>query len=343
MEVNISQAISLINACLGSGLVPMMKGSPGIGKSDIVHGIEQQKNLKGIDLRLSQCDPTDVNGFPQFRDGKATYIPMDTFPTEHDPLPVDEDGKEMNGWVLFLDEFNSAPIAVQAAAYKLVLDRKVGQFKLHPKVYIVCAGNRENDGAIVNETSTAMQSRLVHFQLMVSLDEWLKWAALNDVNFMITSYLQFKPDHIYTFKPDHTDETYACPRTWAFANRLMKVRSVDHEDFLPLMSGALSEGVATEFKTFCEIYKELVTIDDILKSPTTLAVPTRPDILFALTGTISHHATKENLPTLLKYILRMPPEFQIVTLKEAIRKTRDLMRVPEMIDWVSSQGRELLG
>lgn len=343
MEVNITQAISLINACFRVGLVPMMKGSPGIGKSDIVHGIEQDKNLKGIDLRLSQCDPTDINGFPQFRDGKATYIPMDTFPTEHDPLPVDEDGKPMNGWVLFLDEFNSAPVAVQAASYKLVLDRKIGQFKLHPKVYIVCAGNRENDGAIVNETSTAMQSRLVHFQLTVSLNEWLKWAAKNDVSFMITSYLNFKPDHIYTFKPDHTDETYACPRTWAFANKLMGVREIDHEDFLPLMAGTLGEGVATEFKTFCEIYKELITVEDILKNPVGIAMPQRADILFALTGSVAHHATRENLPDLLKFIYRMPPEFQIVTLKEAIRKNRTLMTVPEMIQWVSKQGQELLG
>jgi MoxR-like ATPase len=46
---------------LAAGLVPNITGSPGIGKSDIIRGIAKQFRLKVIDLRLSQCDPTDLN------------------------------------------------------------------------------------------------------------------------------------------------------------------------------------------------------------------------------------------------------------------------------------------
>ena len=92
-------------------LVPMLIGSPGCGKSQIVHAIAKMYNLFVIDLRLSQCDPTDLLGFPHIFGAKAGYLPMNTFPIEGDKIP-----EGYSGWLLFFDEFNSAPPSVQAAA-----------------------------------------------------------------------------------------------------------------------------------------------------------------------------------------------------------------------------------
>ena len=327
----------MIKVCFNAGMVPMLRGSPGLGKSDIVHGIARENNFEVIDMRLSQSDPTDLNGFPKFTGDRAGYAPMDTFPLETDELP---EGK--NGWVLFLDEFNSAPLSVQAAAYKLVLDRRVGKFKLHDRVFIVCAGNKEDDGAIVNETSTAMQSRLVHMELVVDLPEWLNWAAKNDISPMITSYLQFKPDHIYTFKPNHEDLTYACPRTWAFANKLMKLAPPGSIDFFPLMAGALSEGVGAEFNAYTKVYLELPNMADIMKDPANIRVSEDPSVLYALTGALSHHATKDNIAEMLKFINRMPAEFQVITVRDMVRRDKELWRVPAMVEWVAKAGKEYL-
>lgn len=116
-QVKISQAISMITKYLRVGLVPMLRGSPGMGKSSIVHQIAKEYNLLVIDLRLSQCDPTDLMGFPQIKGNKAGYVPMETFPIEGDALPVNpETGEQYAGWLLFLDEFNGATTAVQASA-----------------------------------------------------------------------------------------------------------------------------------------------------------------------------------------------------------------------------------
>ena len=111
MQVKISQAVRMITTAIKAQVVPFLKGSPGSGKSQIVHQIAKVYNLQVIDLRLSQCDPTDLAGFPTIVDGKADYMPMKHFPIEGDPLP-----KGMSGWLLFLDEANSAPPAIQAAA-----------------------------------------------------------------------------------------------------------------------------------------------------------------------------------------------------------------------------------
>ena len=111
MEIKLSRAAELITLALKANLVPMVHGSPAIGKSSIVKWIAKKFNLKLIDLRLSQCDPTDLLGFPYIFGNRAGYRPMETFPIMGDEIP-----KGYNGWLLFLDELTSASTAVQAAA-----------------------------------------------------------------------------------------------------------------------------------------------------------------------------------------------------------------------------------
>lgn len=336
MEVRPSQASEMITKCIKAKLVPMIEGSPGTGKSQIVHKIAQDYNLKVIDLRLSQCDPTDLNGFPNIVKDRACYLPMNTFPIEGDEIP-----KGYAGWLLFLDEFNSAPPATQAAAYKLVLDRMIGTHHLHKNVAIVCAGNKETDGAIVQPMSTALQSRLVHMELVTDMKEWLVWAAQNDVDPRITSYINFKPSQLYTFTPDHTDKTYACPRTWAFSDRILKVAEFSDPTLLPLLAGTISEGVAREFMGFCKIHENLPKLEAILKNPMGLAIPDEPSILFALTGSLSHHITEDTSDAVLSYVQRMPIEFQVICIRETVHRNRKLLGHPAVQKWVAKNAMEM--
>lgn len=61
MQVNSKQAKDMLASILKARLVPMLGGSPGIGKSAIVKQIAEEFNLELIDIRLSYCDPTDLN------------------------------------------------------------------------------------------------------------------------------------------------------------------------------------------------------------------------------------------------------------------------------------------
>lgn len=330
MQVKVSQAISMITKAIKAKLVPMLIGSPGSGKSQIVHQIAKEYGLKVIDLRLSQCDPCDLMGFPQITNGKAGYMPMITFPIEGDEVPTG-----YNGWLLFLDEFNSAPPAVQAASYKLVLDRMVGTHHLHKNVAIVCAGNLETDNAIVQPMSTALQSRLLHLELVVDMKEWVDWAATAGIDHRITSYINFKPGNLFTFQADHSDHTYACPRTWEFANRIMKVAEIGTPDLLPLLAGTLSEGVAREFLGFCKIYQDLPKIEYIVVNPDSVRVPDEPSILYALTGAISHHMTHEICEPLMKFVNRLPIEFQVVCVKETLRRNTPIKSHKAIQSWIA--------
>ena len=336
MQVKVSQAVSMIAKFIRARLVPMITGSPGIGKSNIVHQIAAEYGLKVIDMRLAQCDPTDLLGFPSIQGAKASYVPMDTFPVEGDPIP-----QGYKGWLIFLDEMNSAPMAVQSAAYKLILDRMVGNHKLHKNVAIVAAGNLETDNAIVQPMSTALQSRMAHLELIADAKEWVDWASSNGIDYRITSYINFRPDALYTFSPDHTDKTYASPRTWEFANRVLQVADASTPEALPMLAGTISEGVAREFLGFCKIHMSLPKLADIIAAPTTIAVPDEPSILFAMTGALGNNANKENIGALMKFIQRMPVEFQVVTLRETIRRNKELIQHEAVRDWVTKSATDL--
>lgn len=195
-----------------AGLVAMITSSPGLGKSAIARNIAKKFNLALIDLRLSQLDPTDLIGFPTHNGERMGYAPPEHFPLEGlDNLPKGKDG-----WLLFLDEFSSASLSVQAAGYKLVLDRQVGKYNLHKNVAIVCAGNKETDSAIVNRMSTAMQSRLIHLELDVDIKTWLSWASENGIDYRVVSYIESRPEHLHQFDPNHNDKTFACPQHSGF-------------------------------------------------------------------------------------------------------------------------------
>lgn len=323
---------------LMAGLVPLILGSPGIGKSDLARLIAKKFNLFVIDIRLSQHDPVDLSGFPSPRGEKVAYLPLDMFPLEGDPIP-----KGYSGWLIFLDELPSAAPATQAAAYKLILDRMIGQFHLHKNVAIIAAGNKETDNAIVHPLSTALQSRFVHLELGIHLGDWLDWAAGSQIDHRITSYLNFKSEHLYTFSPNHTDRTYACPRTWAFTDAIIKKGKVDPTKLenSHLFAGAVSEGVGREFQEFCRIQNELPTLADIISRPETTHVSDDPGITYAMTGFLANHATEQNLGQLLTYLSRMPVEFQVICLRDVVRRHVALRNNKHLMAWVTTTGAQL--
>jgi hypothetical protein len=343
MIVNTKQAIDHITLAIRARLVAMLHGDPGIGKSAIVQALADKFKLKLIDIRLSQVDPTELNGFASIQGDIAKYIPMNTFPLADAPLPKDADGKPMNGWLLFLDELPSAPLSVQAASFKLTLDRQVGQHDLHKNVAIICAGNLSTNGAIVNRISTPMQSRLVHFELATDVEAWTEWASKNKLDFRVISFVHNLPDKLHAFDPNHSDKTFACPRTWEFVSKILTVAgSTPLRDLLPLIAGTIGEGAAREFIMYTETLSEMATIDEILRDPLNAKLKDEPSLLYAASHLVATHAKKANIDTLMKFVSRMPFEFETITLQNILRREESLKDEPVIQDWIVEKGEALL-
>lgn len=336
MAVKPSVARQMIVATMQCGLIPFLIGSPGIGKSEIYQSIADEGKLFLIDLRVSGSDPTDFNGFPDCNGKKATYLPFDTIPVVGDKIP---DGYV--GWLLLLDEYNSGSPAVHAATYKLLLNHMVGAHKVHPKVWICCAGNKETDNAIVNPLSTALQSRIVHIEMEPDLQDFLTWWSTKGLTHTIPAFLNFSNKNFHTFKPDHTDFTYACSRTWYFAGKFIDKLGLDNPLIRPLLNGTISQGVTSEYLQFCRIYKYLPTIAALEANPETIDVPVSPGTLFAIVGFIGSHVTMKNIDQVSKYISRLPMEFQVVCYRDIQRRSPDATRSAAFQKWALANHREL--
>ena len=275
-------------------------------------------------------------GLPSIKENRATYTPMDLFPLEDTPIPAG-----YNGFLLFLDEFNSASLAVQAASYKLVLDRKVGQHTLHPKTAVICAGNLGTNGAIVNRMSTAMQSRLVHLELCTDIELWTEWASKNKLDHRVISYVHSQPDNLHNFDPKHNDKTFACPRTWEFVSRILSNTMTNLKELLPVIAGAIGEGVARTFIAYTLTIGNLPTIEQIVKNPTGAPLKEEPALLYAVSHMIAAYTKKHNLVNLMKYITRMPIEFETITLQNILRRDETLIQEQVIQDWIAVKGQEL--
>lgn len=338
MRVYNENAISLktmagfLPTLLKAGIVPYIKGSPAIGKSSIAHQLAKKANLVVIDVRLAECDPTDLHGFPYFdqETKKASYFPLSTFPTTQDVKPVGT-----NGWLLLLDEFSNAPMAVQAAAYRLVLDREVGQHKLHDDVYIIAAGNLETDNAAAQPMSSALVSRFAIFEVNVNQKEWNEWAASAGIDYRITAYINFMPEHLYTFNPNTAEQSYASPRTWAMMHSVLKVMPNISLNEMPVLSSLVGRGVASDFLTFLELQNDLPTFEAIVANPSGIPLKKDLSILWALMGMVSHKVSETTLDQVLVFVKRFTDDLQVVAMREIIQRHPELKNKPSFNTWIN--------
>lgn len=335
LTVNPKECEEQVLHLLSRDLVPMIVGSPGISKSAVMQRVAKKLNLKVIDWRGSSADPTDTNGLPRHNEetGKAEYCPFDTFPLDTDEIPEGYDG-----FIILMEEFNSAPRAVQAAAYKVVLDKLVGNDKkLHPKCKIVALGNKKTDGAIVNPMSTALQSRVITLEMNSDIQESQDFITRN-FDSRIAAYAYFRPENIHNFDPKHTDYSYSCMRTWEFCHKIVDGIS-NVEPYQKSICGTLGRASGLEFVAFCSIYEELPNIQDIVKIPETYPMPSKQDVLFALASAVSDNMNKTNAEALIKFAMRMPIEHKLLIVQLLFKRDPELA-LSDVTDPIVTEVRE---
>jgi hypothetical protein len=240
----------------------MIWGPPGIGKSDLVSQVcNSYANSLLIDVRLSLWDPTDIKGIPHYNSVENTmqWAP----PTE---LPNEELAAQYDTIFLFLDELNGGAPAVQAAAYQLILNRKVGTYKLPDNVVIIAAGNRETDKGVTYRMPKPLANRFVHYEVRVDFPTWSIWATDNNQNPDVVGYLTFAKGDLYNFDPASNDRSFGTPRTWSFVSEILEdVDDFSDEEVTDMVAGAVGEGLALKFKAHRQVASKLPNPTLILK------------------------------------------------------------------------------
>ena len=234
-------------------------GPPGIGKSELVAEIAQELGGYMIDLRLGQMEPTDIRGIPFYNkdSGKMDWAePVD--------LPTEEFASQYPVVVLFLDEMNSAAPSVQAAAYQLILNRRVGKYFLPDNVVMVAAGNRESDKGVTYRMPTPLANRFIHQEMRVDFPSWQDWAVNNDVHKDVVGYLSFAKQDLYDFDPKSASRAFATPRSWTFVSQFLEDDDVDDDTLMNLIAGTVGEGLAVKFMAHRKVAGRMPKPEDIL-------------------------------------------------------------------------------
>jgi len=234
-------------------------GPPGIGKSEVVADITRELGGFMIDLRLGQMDPTDIRGIPFFNReaGKMDWAP----PID---LPDEELASQYPIVVLFMDEMNSAAPAVQAAAYQLVLNRRIGRYRLPDNVVMIAAGNRESDKGVTYRMPTPLANRFVHVEMRADFATWQDWAVQKGIHKDVVGYLSFAKQDLYDFDAKSLSRSFATPRSWTFVSELLEDEDLDDATATDLIAGTVGEGLAVKFQAHRRISGKLPKPEDIL-------------------------------------------------------------------------------
>nr|WP_319493165.1 MoxR family ATPase [uncultured Desulfobacter sp.] len=304
-------------------------GPPGIGKSQVVRQTAAGLDLKLIDIRAVLLDPVDLRGIPRIsQDGRSHWCAPAFLPTE-------------GSGVLFLDELNAAPPLVQAACYQLVLDRKLGEYRLPDNWSVVAAGNREQDRAVSHRMPSALANRFVHIDFEVDADQWLEWAQQSGISRQVRAFIRFRPSLLHDFDPKRETRAFASPRSWEFVSRLLE-SNPDPEMINELVAGAVGKGAAAEFTGFMALWHQLPSPSDIMSDPDGISVPDNPAVLFALSEMMGAAMTIDNISLVMSWARRLPPEFSVLLMREAVRKTPRIVETSAFSDWASMNAQILV-
>ena len=328
-----SQAASVLKTAFAAQIPVMIWGAPGVGKSQVVHQVAREVDREMRDVRISQLDPVDLRGVPNV-EGQVTYWNPPCF------LPSDPKSRG----VLFLDEINSGAQATMAAAYQLVLDRALGDYRLPDEWAICAAGNRLHDRAIVNQMPAPLRNRFMHIDFEVHTDDWCAWAIDANIASDILGFIRYRPTLLNEFDVAGDKQqamasqklkdarAFATPRSWEFLSKLLHAgipTDVEYEVY----GSTVGEGPAAEFIAYRKYASQMPNLDQLLLNPEKASIPEEPATLYAVSTGLATKATPENFDRVVAYTDRLPAEFGIMCVKDAIARHEKITVTKAFNEW----------
>lgn len=260
----------------------MLWGAPGVGKSQIVAQVAERNQVPMIDIRLSQMEPSDLRGIPFRNDSQVEWA-----------IPAMLPDRQRHGehGILFLDEITSAAPSVSAAAYQLILDRRLGQYIIPPGWAILAAGNRQGDRGVTYTMPAPLANRFSHYAVDVNLDDWVAWAYANQIDDRIIAFLRFRPDLIFEFDAAQNPMAFPTPRSWEFTHRALS-KFVQHNDvLLETLQACVGPAAGVELNAFIANLDQMPNIEDIVAGKD-VPVPDEIDLQYAVASALVGHAIR---------------------------------------------------
>jgi len=320
----------------------MIWGPPGVGKSQLVATVADNHSVPLIDVRLSQLEPSDLRGIP-FRTNDLVEWAVPGM------LPSAERHGEAG--ILFLDEITSATPAVSAAAYQLILDRCLGDYRVPEGWVIFAAGNRQGDRGVTYSMPTPLANRFTHFSFDVNLDDWVLWAHQQQIDERVIAFLRFRPELLFDFDPALDPVAFPTPRSWEFAHHALKKFDTNAVILANALQACVGEAAGIELNAFIENLDNLPDVEAIVAGDN-VPVPQSIDLQYALAASLvgcsvrvlDDEDCESKLGNILNFAAGFPQREMGVMLVSDMHRAigEKLFSLPQFKDWANQISDVLL-
>ncbi len=311
----------------------MLWGPPGVGKSQLIYQVAEQHSVPIIDIRLSQLEPSDLRGIP-FRSGEQVEWAV--------PSMLPDAGRHGSCGILFLDEITSAPPSVSAAAYQLILDRRLGDYRVPDGWAIFAAGNRQGDRGVTYTMPAPLANRFSHYEVEVNLDDWVTWAYRFGIDEKVIAFLRFRPDLLFDFDPGENPVAFPSPRSWEFAHRAVQKFSRNTQLLPGALQACVGAAAGIELYAYIRNLDQMPDIDAIVQGRE-MAVPQDLDLQYAVASSLVGRAARcgeqqarfSALGNILDYAGRFPHKEMGVMLVSDLHRAvgTELFALPQFSTW----------
>ena len=313
----------------------MLWGPPGVGKSQLVAQVAEAHDAAIVDIRLSQMEPSDLRGIPFKNDAKVEWAIPAMLPD------VAVHGVE---GILFIDEITAAPPSVSAAAYQLILDRRLGEYRVPEHWAIVAAGNRQGDRGVSYSMPAPLANRFSHYEVDANLDDWALWAYRHDIDERVIGFLRFRPDLLFDFNPEHNPIAFPSPRSWEFSHRALHKFSDQPHLLAGGLEACVGKAAGVELFAFIQSLENLPDIDAILRGESQQS-PEEIDLQYAVAAALVTRAVRCGgdaaiLGNILLYANVFKQREMGVMLVSDLQRAigQELFAVPQFADWAEKIG-----
>jgi hypothetical protein len=298
-----------------------IEGSPGGGKTTIVHEVAKELGIPCIERHMPTMLVEDFGILYPNGEQALEYKLPDWFPVK---------GKAPDKGILLFDDRNQANADLQKVLANICQARTLHGVSMPDGWTVISTGNRQSDRAGANRVLSHLRNRETVIDLETHLDDWTSWAIDHNVRPEVISFVRFRPNLLHDF--DAQRDQNATPRSWVEGvSDVMDI--VPPEAEYECFKGAVGEGASAEFVGYLRIFRKLPNPDNIILNPTTVDVPTDPATLYALSGALAERASESNFDRVVTYIDRMPPEFGVLAVSYACRKKPELASTQAFTKW----------
>lgn len=291
--------------CLDANIPCIIWGTDGEGKTSAVLAEAKKRGWHCFFLIGSNLDPTDIGGLPTI-DSTSQVRRLPVALAIREAKRLGDAGEHV---IIFLDEANTSPPAVQATMLTLVQEGMAGDVQLSKEfVHYVMAANPPEIAVNASDFQPPTCTRMVHLDWRLDNSTYKEgmlsgdWAPIGPASVVVAfmerfgwSHLRQPPTAEFINKPRCT------PRTWTMAAKILEIsdkagddRDTRHE----LIAGTIGHGAAAEFMGFLDMREHILPPDVILAQAETVAFPDRSDLSYLMFSAVGAHflqnPTKEN-------------------------------------------------